>query len=106
MDFMPLVLQFVPLISSEAFKKSIEQYLEKEKIERKDVEDGTVYEISAKSYLDFSKLASTLQPSFDVPNTLARNVMMGMVAILDNHLAMLLKFVAMSKPEMVFARSC
>lgn len=105
LDFIPAVLDLVPAISSEAIILAIEAFLEKEKVSKEELPDGIVFEVTSDSYSEFSKLAGIVEPTFDVQSTLAKNVLMGMVAVLDSHIMTLLRIVCRYRPEAVFASS-
>jgi hypothetical protein len=84
-EFMPVVLDLVPVFTGEMFKASMENFLQCNAKSVDEVEDGKIYELSTKCYSDFVSLSSNTKPSFDVMSSLTRNVLMGLVALLDQH---------------------
>jgi hypothetical protein len=104
LDYMPIMFDLAPLLSSEAFVAALERFLENASSEVGTLEDGTFYKIANSSYSEFSKLAANAQSVFGVQGTLAKNGIMGLVATLDTLLASVVRLICNHRPEAAFGK--
>jgi hypothetical protein len=104
LDYMPIVFDLAPILSSEAFVTALEQFLDSASLHQETVEDGTHYKIRKSSYSEFSKLASNAQSVFGVQDALTKNGIMGLVSTLDTVLASVIRLICMRFPESSFGK--
>lgn len=100
LDFMPLLLDLAPALSSDASVEALEAFLEKVATKKHKCEDGKIYEIHSSAAARLTRFSEAMTPLFNVQDTLARSVIVGIVASLDALIGNLIKSVCLARPEL------
>jgi hypothetical protein len=100
-DFMPVVLALVPQLSGNMLKASVEAFLKSNSASKEEIEGGTIYELKTDFYSDFIQLAGNTKPSFDASTSLSRNVLMGLIALLDHHIRDVMRLSLLANPKLL-----
>lgn len=101
MDFMPAIFVMTPFLSRELIVESLRKFLEQHNKKKTTVADGEVFELDVSNLGDFLSITEALDPSIDVLKSLTRNIMIGLIAVFDQHLPELIKLIVTKNPKIL-----